>query len=394
MRRTIVTTLLLTLLTAQTRAQAASDSCRIRIGLLTCSPGTELYSTFGHSALRITDSANGTDIVYNYGVFDFYDPQFYTKFVRGKLLYFLDRENFGDFLRSYEYEDRTVSEQVLQIDCARKAEIRRFLDENLRPENRSYKYDFLFDNCTTRLRDLILGHAGPAAATGSILQSQDRTFRDHIHHYLDRNRMHWSKLGIDILLGSPLDRPMTNHQAMFLPDYLETGIDSTKNGTAPLVASKQLHYGQKSPPSEDRAALPPTTVVFGAVAALLAWASAWKGKRMTAATLALCDFLLFFLSGAVGLLLVFMWTSTDHQVCRNNLNLLWAIPTHLAAAFLIRKPSRWASAYFLATSIAAALLLATWNFLPQRLNPALAIPVAMLAWRAWALSRKNTQEQA
>ena len=393
MRRTLFSVILLAFMTPHASAQTQSDSCRIRIGLLTCSPGTELYSTFGHSALRITDSTNGTDIVYNYGVFDFYDPQFYTKFVRGKLLYFLDREAFGDFLRSYEYEDRTVSEQVLQIDCAAKAEIQRFLDENLRPENRSYKYDFLFDNCTTRLRDLILRHAGPKIATAPILQGRDRTFRDHIHHYLDRNRMHWSKLGIDILLGSPLDRPMTDLESMFLPDYLETGIDSTTSGPKPLVSSKDLHYRQQSTLATG-STIPPTTLAFGAVAALMAWAAVSKGRRMAGSMLALGDFLLFFLSGAVGLLLVFMWTGTDHQVCRNNLNLLWAIPTHLAAAFLIRKPGRWTSAYFLATSIVCTLLLSTWFFLPQRLNPALAIPVALLAWRGWALSRRKSLSQA
>ena len=389
MRRTLVSLFLLSLVVSPAAAKTQTDSCRIRIGLLTCSPGSELYSTFGHSALRITDSADGTDIVYNYGVFDFYDPQFYTKFVRGKLLYFLDREAFGDFLRNYEYEDRTVSEQVLQIDCGAKAEIRRFLDENLRPENRSYKYDFLFDNCTTRLRDLILRHAGPKIATSPILQGRDRTFRDHIHHYLDRNRMHWSKLGIDILLGSPLDRPMTDLESMFLPDYLETGIDSTTSGSIPLVTSKYLHYRQKWPPATGSTSIPPTTLAFGVVAALMAWAYASKENRMAESMLALGDFLLFFLCGAVGLLLVFMWTGTDHQVCRNNLNLLWAIPTHLAAAFRIRKPGRWTSAYFLATSVVCALLLSAWFFLPQRLNPALAVPVALLAWRGWAISRRK-----
>jgi hypothetical protein len=180
---------------------------------------------------------------------------------------------------------------------------------------------------------------------------------------------------------------------MFLPDYLETGIDSTTSGPKPLVASKDLHYRQQSTLATG-STIPPTTLAFGAVAALMAWAAVSKGRRMAGSMLALGDFLLFFLSGAVGLLLVFMWTGTDHQVCRNNLNLLWSIPTHLAAAFLIRKPGRWTSAYFLATSIVCTLLLSTWFFLPQRLNPALAIPVALLAWRGWALSRRKSLSEA
>lgn len=394
MRRKSVTVLLLTFLAAATAAQTGSDSCRIRIGLLTCSPGTELYSTFGHSALRVTDSATGTDIVYNYGVFDFYDPQFYVKFVRGRLLYFLDREAFPDFLRNYEYEDRSVSEQVLDIDCTRKAEIQRFLSENLRPENRSYRYDFLFDNCTTRLRDLILGHAGPGTSTAVILEAPDRTFRDHIHHYLDGNRMHWSKLGIDILLGSPLDRPMTNHEALFLPDYLERGIDSTRSASRPLVASKHVHHSRQAPPAGGSPAIPPTALAFGAVAALMGWASLSKGNRFATGVLALGDFLLFLLAGLVGLLLVFMWTGTDHRVCSDNLNLLWAIPTHAAAAFHIRRKGRIASLYFLTTAAISVLLLLAWYFLPQRLNPALLIPVVLMAWRGWAISRATTAVEA
>ena len=403
MGRLLTALLLVTLLAAHKESRAHTDSCRIRVGLLTCSPGTELYSTFGHSALRVTDSAAGTDIVYNYGVFDFYDPQFYAKFVRGKLLYYLDREAFADFLRNYEYDDRTVSEQVLHIDCERKAAIQGFLSENLRPENRSYRYDFLFDNCTTRLRDLIFGYAGPLKRTGPVLASEGRTFRDHIHHYLDRNRMHWSKLGIDLLLGSPLDRPMTDEEAMFLPDFLETGVDATRTDSSPLVASKQLHYRQRSTPSGKTPSIPPTALAFGGVAALMAWASLSRGNRAAKVALALGDFLLFFTAGCVGLLLLFMWTGTDHQVCRDNLNLLWALPTHFIAAFHIRSERRGAKGYFLLTALVAWVLLLAWNLLPQRLNPALTIPVLLLAWRGWSLSggwkniptwskRRNTKE--
>jgi hypothetical protein len=137
-----------------------SDACELRISLITCSPGTELYSTFGHSALRVTDKSNGTDIIFNYGVFNFYDPDFYAKFVRGKLLYYLDQQNFTDFLQDYASENRSVSEQVLSMNCMEKKEMQQFLFTNLRPENKTYKYDFLFDNCTTRLRDLVFIKSG------------------------------------------------------------------------------------------------------------------------------------------------------------------------------------------------------------------------------------------
>lgn len=136
-------------------SHAEETSSRLRISLLTCSPGKDLYAVFGHSALRIVDSAVGTDIVYNYGTFDFDDPDFYTKFVRGKLWYFLSQAYFADFIYEYDYFKRPVTEQVLMLTDAEKIALQQAIFDNLREENRYYQYDFLFDNCTTRLRDLI-----------------------------------------------------------------------------------------------------------------------------------------------------------------------------------------------------------------------------------------------
>lgn len=131
----------------------AQDSSRLRISLLTCTPGEELYSTFGHSALRVTDSNAVTDLVYNYGTFNFDDEGFYLKFARGKLLYYVSVELFRDFAANYQYENRGITEQVLNLSGEEKIRMRHFLEENLQPQNRYYKYDFFFDNCTTRLRE-------------------------------------------------------------------------------------------------------------------------------------------------------------------------------------------------------------------------------------------------
>src|SRR5690606_31625041 len=135
------------------------DTSRTRISLLTCTPGSELYSVFGHSALRVVDSNAVTDIVYNYGTFDFNDPNFYSKFVRGKLNYYLSTEYFRDFVYGYRLEGRGITEQVLLLTAEEKLALKKFLRENLKPENRHYAYDFFLDNCTTRLRDLIIGMA-------------------------------------------------------------------------------------------------------------------------------------------------------------------------------------------------------------------------------------------
>ena len=120
----------------------AQDSSGIKISLLTCSPGAELYSTFGHSAFRITDSIQGTDIVYNYGTFNFGEDGFYLKFMRGKLLYYVNPENYSDFVMGYMAENRSITEQVLKLSVAAKKRVQAFVSNNSQEANKYYKYDW------------------------------------------------------------------------------------------------------------------------------------------------------------------------------------------------------------------------------------------------------------
>ncbi len=122
------------------------------MSVITCGPGTdELYASFGHSAFRVLDRENKIDRVYNYGTFDFNTPNFYGKFAQGKLLYQLSAYNFGNFLKSYHRENRWVKGQVLDLDVNQVQKVFDFLEENAKPENRSYNYDFFYDNCSTKL---------------------------------------------------------------------------------------------------------------------------------------------------------------------------------------------------------------------------------------------------
>ena len=363
---------------------AQTESCNLRISLLTCSPGEELYSTFGHSALRVTDLSTRTDIVYNYGTFDFYDPQFYSKFVRGKLLYYLAQENFTDFRQDYIDENRSIIEQELNLSCEEKLQVQKALFVNLRGDNKFYKYDFLFDNCTTRLRDLIKSKPGTNFKTDSILPAGKTTFRNLIHYYLDKGGMPWSKLGIDMLLGSKIDRASTNEEAMFLPDYLEKGFDSTHESGKNLVASKKTIY--EAPPLDNSGGIFTPFFLFTALLLICLIASMFKNSG-TRRFFNIADFILFLATGLIGWLIVFMWTATDHIVCRNNFNILWAIPLNLFAAFFIRSDKSWVKSYFKAITIIDILLLVTWFFLPQQLNTALIPLVILLAFRSWRRSR-------
>jgi hypothetical protein len=351
-------------------------SCTIQVSLLTCSPGEELYLTWGHSALRVIDSSNNTDIIYNYGTFDFDDPAFYSKFTRGKLMYFVSVQKFESFLEEYQYYQRGITEQVLDLTCAEKKKLVSALQENAKEENRYYKYDFIIDNCTTRLRDIVFKNANATAISKDIRPNEEITFRKLIHKYLDSSYQYWSKLGIDILLGRPLDKKLTNDEAMFLPDYLLKGFDSTNlSGVAPgrpLVLEKKEIL---KPALPERKSSPFTPLIVFTILFFVIFVLGLL--KNTGKFLSVFDFILFFISGILGVFLLFMWFGTDHPECKNNFNLAWAMPFHFIIVFFLFRKWRWLKYYFFINSIFLLILLILWTWLPQEMNNAL-IPVVCL----------------
>ena len=147
----------------------AQDTSHIRISLLTCSPGEELYSAWGHTAIRVTDSVTGTDIVFNYGTFDDTDPLFLANFTKGLMVYALSAYPFSDFVKEYQFYGRGVIEQTLSLNCADKIRLYNALQENNRAENRFYNYYFHTDNCTSRARDMIVKNTGSPIVFKSII---------------------------------------------------------------------------------------------------------------------------------------------------------------------------------------------------------------------------------
>lgn len=357
---------------------SAQDSSRLRISLITCTPGDQLYSIFGHSAIRIIDSTSMTDYVYNYGTFNFEDEGFYLKFVRGQLDYYISLDMFSNFMYAYRAENRGITEQVLQLTQDEKLSLRSYLNENLKEENKYYKYDFFFDNCTTRLRDLLLTFKKPAPLFPPVMPEGTR-FREAIHLYLDKGQQYWSKLGIDILLGAPTDAVMSPAQQQFLPDNLMYSVDSVHN--LRLVKSK-IDLFQPALPETSGFRITPG-IFFSFLFAMILMMGLSKNK-IAISFLHRLDGLIFFLTGILGLVLCFMWFGTDHSMTKNNYNLLWAWPTHAVMAFMINKRSASARKYWLASSILLSVVLLAWYFLPQALNPALIPFVLILIYRSYA----------
>ena len=365
---------------------AQTDRCGIRISLLTCTPGQELYSTFGHSAFRVVDSVNNTDLVFNYGTFDFYDPGFTKKFVKGKLLYFVSIDSLSSFLAEYDFFKRGITEQVINIKCHEKQKMVAALVENAKEENKYYRYDFNYDNCTTRLRDVLEKIAGKQLETKNILPKSGTTFRNLIHVYLDRGGQQWSKLGIDMLLGNPMDKKVTNREAMFLPDYLLMAFDSSKLNGQPVVNEKKIVLAYFDAYKTKSGITP--FIVFGVLFLLIAVVS-FITRNTWNLFFKIFDFFFFLTVGLIGILILFMWFGTDHAMCKNNFNLLWALPTHLPTAFMLFSKKQWVNSYFRFLFFYTIALLLAWFFLPQQFNTALLPVVGIILIRSFFLSKRS-----
>ena len=300
----------------------------LRISLLTCGPGDEeIYEVFGHTAVRIIDSIEHTDLVYNYGTFQ-YGPGFELQFMRGKLLYYLGVDQYNDFMQEYVQAKRSVEEQVLLLNWKQKEHIYDFLQWNAEPGNKYYKYDFFFDNCATRIRDIfprpeVFGktfHFGNALPQGKHL-----TFRDIINQYFYKDQ--WTRMGVNILLGSKIDKQMSNMDIMFLPDYLRDGVGAgTVNGHNIATAPVLILPGNNATPAGINWA-----IVLSCVLAILTIAGLTVNRLRILGKI--MSILMLFVTGLLGCLILVMWFATDHQGCSNNFNILWCLPLNVVVAF-------------------------------------------------------------
>ena len=360
------------------------DSCNLRISLLTCSRGEELYSSWGHTAIRVTDKNTGTDMVYNYGTFDDTDPGFYLNFTKGLMHYALSVYPFQDFIQEYEFQNRGIIEQALRLSCADKNKIFNALQINNTDANRFYYYYFHTDNCTTRAKEMIVKNISIPVSTNNILPYPGVTFRDIINPYLDLNNQYWGKFGTDLFLGMNMDKKLTNEEAMFLPDYLKKGFDSTQVKQQPLVNQSQIILNwPKAPPGTWFTPFVVFTILLVVIAAVSLGNRAWSRK-----VLAVFDSLFFLLIGILGSLMLLLWVIRVDTVCRNNLNILWALPTHIAAAFLLHLKKNWLQKYFNVVFWINITLAFTWFFLPQQINNAVAPILLLLIIRSYYYSKK------
>jgi hypothetical protein len=385
----LVQTVVLVAFTA-TRAQDAiaqsiptlSESAQV--SLISVLPGEDVYSTFGHSAIRIVDPELGLDASYNFGTFHFGDSPaeiagFIARFTYGDLKYELSVQDTRQVVAWYWEElGRATIEQTLDLSAAEKQSLFERLSVNARPENRTYQYDFFFDNCATRLLDALEASVGSSLSFDAA--PPGRSFRQLLDLYLPG--VPWTDFGMDLGLGKPADRLATAREATFLPELLlnhvATGKLDRDGRIGPLVIQTDTLTGGSSITWEPESKWPwPTIVmwlVFGAGALLTVFdVNTRRGKRRVV------DSVFFGLLGIAGLVVTFLWFISLHSVTDSNLNLAWALPTHVIVAVAIARDSgrRWVGAYLAVTAGLATILLVGFPFWPQQL-PAALIPLLLL----------------
>lgn len=300
------------------------------VSLLYCEPGSELYTSFGHSAIRINDPLLDLDLIYNYGIFDFYAPGFYTNFVNGRLTYSLGRQYFSDFIFEYEIQERGVVEQVLNLNSNEKNVLLNFLEKNYLPENRDYSYDFLFDNCATKIRDILEYKVlFPRIVVMNNHLSIDKTFRSLISESLSANT--WSLFGINLVLASPIDKKIQSRDAQFLPKYLYKQMKNYSVDGSPIVTSEtQIIPSKVNKKTKQELYKTPAfwSVLFFTITLILSLFNLFGGELKLVAF----DNTIFLITGILSLLIGYLWLISEHQTMNQNYNLLWASP--LSFAFL------------------------------------------------------------
>jgi len=353
---------------------------KAEVYLLTCGPGTEIYSVYGHSALRIVVPERNSDIVYNWGVFDFSTPNFAWRFARGRLDYSLGVSSYESFLRDYYMEKRWVLEQKINIDSAQTAKLFALIAENLKPENINYRYDFFYDDCSTRIRDLLEKAVGedliyPPDEPRSSLP----TFRDLISKY--EKGYHWRRAGIDLLIGTEGDKKASFRDMMFLPVEMKDGLSETnirrEGKLIPLLSNPVLALDFESPVVRGNMLTGPF-LVFGFLLVLcIALTGLFRGKKINR----VIDIVVFSIFSILALLMIFFNLFTDHQQLKTNLNIFWLSPFIILCLISLILNKDWKLwfriVFFLSLGFLAFLVI-----LPQDINNSFVPLIGMLIVRS------------
>ena len=332
-----------------------------QVSVITIGPyEKELYSAFGHSGIRFWDPSNGIDYFYNYGIFDFDQPNFYLNFLHGKLLYKVGKYNYKSAEAFYKSQNRFIKEQILDIDDNDKMLLFKYLEENVQPENSSYLYNYIFNNCATKIRDVLFSVFQERIEFKS--EGEGMSFRGLMDLYLKKNE--WGDLGIDICLGSSIDVEASNLDQMYLPDYLFTGLEIATLDNKKLVNETLTYIPDYNEYNQSIFSPKLIFIIVLLISIYISFRQIKYGLKYK-----YFDLILFCGSGLIGLLIIYLWGFTDH-LSKNNFNILWASPINFILPFLFSREThkKWFIIYVIFYIAVLISLLILWNFIPQNLN--------------------------
>jgi len=356
------------------------------VGVVTIAPYQgEVWSAFGHSGFRITDPTLGIDWFYDYGLYDFEQENFFLNFAKGLLKYQVGVREWKRTFQVMKYYERNINIQYLNLTYSEKQQLFDFLQNNVKPENSEYLYNYVYDNCATKIRD-VCEELFPGRITYDLsYKVEGKTVRNLMDDYLDYQP--WGDLGIDLGLGMQIDQEASAEMYMFLPDYIYKGFangtmdrDSTK---VPLVLVSEVAYQAPVKTYTNRLLTPVNAfIILFFVVGLLTHRNLKYGKRTK-----WIDYLLFTVVGFVGWWVVFLWLGTEH-LSKWNLNIMWAIPIHFPLIFFLGKEKYriFFRYYFKFLAYWYCLILLLWPFLPQPLHASLVPLVLTLVLRSFYLS--------
>jgi Domain of unknown function (DUF4105) len=347
--------------------------------LLTCGPGTETYSVYGHSALRVVIPAKQSDYVYNWGVFDFSAPNFVWKFAKGRLDYYLDTDHLQGFLKDYFYEKRYVLSQKINLKPDEISKLLILISENLKPENIKYRYDFFYDDCSTRIRDLLEKSVGKNLLYPPVETEKTPTFRQMVGKY--QNPFPWLKFGVDLIMGSPGDKKALFRDRMFLPLDMQKGLSQAvinRSGKMiPLLKNPDVLLNFN--PLVIRQLFFTTPIfIFTLVLIIIIILSAMAKSRKADNLL---DYVIYSVFSVLAVLMIFFNFFTDHQQMKWNLNIIWLNPVIIICLLMLilnRKGTAWFRTLFF---ISGAFLVLHW-ILPQQFNISFLLLTFMLLVRS------------
>lgn len=364
--------------------------------------GDLVYEKFEHNAIWIHDPVRGTDLVYNYGLFDFNEPGYWGRFLKGNWIYQLGAFDIHSTLRFYRQDNRSVYAQELNLTPAQRVEMQEFLQWNLSGENRFYLYDYYRDNCSTRVRDALDGVLGGRIRAATADRMTNTTYRWHSERMIADDKVSYT--GLLVGLGPAADRPITVWEEMFLPgklhEYLRTlQVPDEAGRMVPLVREERVLFqaDRPAPRSAPPGWLGAYLMVGLALGALFAALSLWV-PRARAARLAFgaVASLWMLVIGIGGVLLLGLWTLTNHGIAYRNENLLQFNPLALALVLLLPALAygvRWAArpAYWLTIAVAGlsllGLLLKVFPAFDQANGALIALTLPAHLGLAWAVYR-------